>query len=240
MNILLLGYGKMGKLIGELAEQRGHQIVGKITIDNLNDLELLDPKKIDVAIDFSQPEAAVNNITWALKREIPVISGTTGWLQHWNEVAQLTTESNGTFFYASNFSIGVNVLFKVNAYLAKLMNETSGYKASVEEIHHTAKLDAPSGTAITLAEGILEQNAHLQSWALQGPDALAENVLPIVAKRIDPAPGTHRIQYKSPVDDLELIHTAHSREGFVQGAVLVAEWIQDKKGVLSMNDFLSF
>ncbi|MFC3878820.1 4-hydroxy-tetrahydrodipicolinate reductase [Algoriphagus namhaensis] len=240
MNILLLGYGKMGKLIGELGEQRGHQIAAKISIDNTQDLDSLDPKSIDVAIDFSQPESAISNIKWGLERGIPVISGTTGWLDRWDEIVTSVEENDGTFFYASNFSIGVNVLFKVNQYLAKLMNEVSDYSVTVEEIHHTAKLDAPSGTAITIAEGIIENMGNLDSWILKGDTPALENQLPIISKRIDPAPGTHIISYQSKVDDLVLSHTAHSREGFVKGAILVAEWITDKKGVLSMNDFLSF
>lgn len=230
----------MGKLIGELGEQRGHQIAAKISIDNTQDLDSLDPKSIDVAIDFSQPESAISNIKWGLARGIPVISGTTGWLDRWDEIVTSVEENDGTFFYASNFSIGVNVLFKVNQYMAKLMNEVSDYSVTVEEIHHTAKLDAPSGTAITIAEGIIENMGHLDSWILNGDNPTLENQLPIISKRIDPAPGTHIISYQSKVDDLVLSHTAHSREGFVKGAILVAEWITDKKGVLSMNDFLSF
>lgn len=240
MNILLLGYGKMGQLIGEIAESRGHQLAGKINIDNRHELDQLNPEKIDVAIEFSQPEAAVENITWCLERAIPVISGTTGWLDKRAEIEKLTKDKNGTFFYASNYSIGVNVFFKVNEFLARLMNETSGYKVSVEEIHHTAKKDAPSGTAITLAEGILKNLDSLSSWHLSEGMNENEQSLPITAKRIDPAPGTHIIRYQSEIDDIEISHTAHSRQGFVLGAILVAEWIIGKKGVLSMDDFLSF
>jgi 4-hydroxy-tetrahydrodipicolinate reductase len=240
MNILLLGYGKMGQLIGQLAESRGHSIVGKINIDNLDELNSLDTDSIDVAIEFSQPEAAVKNIKWAIARGIPVVSGTTGWLYKKPEIEQLTLDHDGVFFYASNYSIGVNIFFKVNEFLAKLMNETTGYKSSVEEIHHTAKKDAPSGTAITLAEGIIKNINNLSSWNLTENTKGDEQILPITSKRIDPAPGTHIIRYSSEIDDIEITHTAHSRQGFALGAILVAEWIQGKKGVLSMDDFLSF
>lgn len=240
MNILILGYGKMGKIIGEIAESRGHTIAAKINIDNREDLNNLDPSKVDVAIEFSQPEAAVENITWAMTRGIPVVSGTTGWLSRKAEIEALTSAQNGTFFYASNYSIGVNIFFKVNEFLAKLMNETSGYKASMEEIHHTEKKDAPSGTAITLAEGILRNLDNLKQWQLSGQSPENEQTLPITSKRIDPAPGTHIIRYSSEIEQIEISHTAHNRQGFALGAVLVAEWIKGKKGVLSMDDFLSF
>lgn len=240
MNILILGYGKMGKIIGELAESRGHTLAAKITIDNRHELDSLDSSKIDVAIEFSQPEAAVENITWAMTRGIPVVSGTTGWLSRKAEIEKLTEAQNGAFFYASNYSIGVNIFFKVNEFLAKLMNETSGYQASLEEIHHTEKKDAPSGTAITLAEGIIRNVNNLQGWHLSGQSPENEQSIGITAKRIDPAPGTHIIRYSSDIDTIEISHTAHSRLGFALGAVLVAEWIKGKKGVLSMDDFLSF
>jgi 4-hydroxy-tetrahydrodipicolinate reductase len=240
MNIALLGYGKMGKLIGEIAEARGHTLVAKINLENQHLRESLDPKSVDVAIEFSQPEAAINNIQWALNQGIPILSGTTGWLSKLPEIELLTQQKGGTFFYASNFSIGVNVFFKVNALLAQLMNETSGYQVALEEIHHTAKKDAPSGTAITLAEGILSHYAKLKTWNLVGETPNDPSSLPITSKRIDPAPGTHSILYSSDIDDIQITHTAHSRQGFAQGAVQVAEWILEKKGVLSMDDFLSF
>lgn len=240
MNILILGYGKMGKIIGEIAESRGHSIAAKINIDNRYELDSLDASTVDVAIEFSQPEAAVENISWAMKRGIPVVSGTTGWLSRKREIEELTVQHDGAFFYASNYSIGVNIFFKVNEFLAKLMNETSGYKTSLEEIHHTEKKDAPSGTAITLAEGILRNTDRLNKWHLAGQSNENEQSLPITAKRIDPAPGTHIIRYRSEIDEIEITHTAHSRQGFALGAVLVAEWIQGRKGVLSMDDFLSF
>jgi len=240
MNIALLGYGKMGKLIGELATERGHQIVAKIDLENQDLRDALDPKTIDVAIEFSQPEAALDNIRWAITQGIPVLSGTTGWLARMPEIEALTLQHQGTFFYASNFSIGVNVFFKVNELLAKLMNETNGYQVAVEEIHHTAKKDAPSGTAITLAEGILKHYSKLKTWNLEGETPNNPDSLPITSKRIDPAPGTHHIRYTSVIDDLEITHTAHSRHGFALGAIQVAEWILGKKGVLSMDDYLSF
>ena len=240
MNILLLGYGKMGKIIGEIAESRGHSIAGKINIENKSDLDLLDPSQIDVAIEFSQPEAAFENISWAINHGVPIVVGTTGWLDKKKEVEALTLEKEGSFFYASNFSVGVNIFFKVNEFLSKLMNETKGYEVSIEEIHHTAKKDAPSGTAITLAEGIIKNLSEKDSWNLAGETNSQENSVEITSKRIDPAPGTHIIRYKSEIDDIEISHTAHSRQGFALGAVLVAEWIPSKKGVLSMDDFLSF
>ena len=240
MNIALLGYGKMGKLIGEIAEARGHTLVAKINLENQHLRDSLDPKTIDVAIEFSQPESALDNIQWALNKGIPILSGTTGWLSKMPEIAALTQQQDGTFFYASNFSIGVNVFFKVNELLAKLMNETNGYQVSVEEIHHTAKKDAPSGTAITLAEGILSHYTKLKTWNLVGETPNNTSSLPITSKRIDPAPGTHSILYSSDIDDIQITHTAHSRQGFALGAVQVAEWILGKKGVLSMDDFLSF
>lgn len=240
MNILLLGYGKMGKIIGEIAESRGHSIAGKINIDNKEDLQKLNPKDVDVAIEFSQPEAAFENISWAINHGVPIVVGTTGWLDKKSEIEKMTLDKNGSFFYASNFSIGVNIFFKVNEFLSKLMNETTGYGVSIEEIHHTAKKDAPSGTAITLAEGIIKNLNSKNTWNLNGETPTSEESVEITSKRIDPAPGTHIIRYQSPIDDIEITHTAHSRQGFALGAVLVAEWIPEKKGVLSMDDFLSF
>jgi 4-hydroxy-tetrahydrodipicolinate reductase len=239
MNILILGYGKMGKIISEIAEDRGHHITAKINIENVIDLEKLDPSTIDVAIEFSQPEAAWDNIMWSLKRNIPIVSGTTGWLDRKAEIEATCKALDGTFFYASNFSVGVNIFFRVNKFLSKLMKDQNDYAISLEEIHHTEKKDAPSGTAITLAEGILENVDWLSGWKLTSDTELRSNELPITSKRIDPAPGTHIVKYHSEIDDIEIRHTAHSRKGFAQGAVLVAEWIKDKKGIYSMDDFLS-
>lgn len=240
MNILILGYGKMGKIIGEIAESRGHHIAAKINIDNRYELEGLDPAQIDVAIEFSQPDAAFDNIKWAISRGIPVVAGTTGWLDKKPQVESMTNEKNTAFFYASNFSVGVNIFFKVNRFLASLIKEQDDYQVSLEEIHHTEKKDAPSGTAITLAEGIIQEISHLKGWKLSEESSISEQYLPITSKRIDPAPGTHIVRYHSAIDDIEISHTAHSRKGFAVGAVLVAEWIKNKKGVLSMDDFLSF
>jgi 4-hydroxy-tetrahydrodipicolinate reductase len=240
MKILLLGYGKMGQLIGQLAEERGHELVGRISMNNVDELIQIKPEMVDVAIEFSQPESAVKNIKWAIENGIPVLSGTTGWLMQKPELDQLTIKNNGSFFYASNYSIGVNIFFKVNQFLAKLMNETSGYKVAIEEIHHTEKKDAPSGTAISLAKGIIDANSSISDWYLADEAVHSEKSISIYSKRIDPAPGTHIINYTSDVDSIEITHTAHSRAGFALGAILVAEWIQEKKGILSMDDFLSF
>lgn len=229
----------MGKIISEIAEDRGHHIAAKINIENVSDLEELDASSIDVAIEFSQPEAAWENIMWALKRKIPVVSGTTGWLERKIEVEAACKAMDGTFFYASNYSVGVNIFFRVNKFLSKLMKDQDSYQIGLEEIHHTEKKDAPSGTAITLAEGILENVERLGGWELKSDTATATGMLPITSKRIDPAPGTHIVKYESEIDDVEIRHTAHSRKGFAQGAVLVAEWIKDKKGIYSMDDFLS-
>ncbi|MDN3670153.1 4-hydroxy-tetrahydrodipicolinate reductase [Echinicola jeungdonensis] len=240
MNILILGYGKMGKIIAEIAEERGHTIAGKIDISNVNQLEKLDTDKIDVAIEFSQPEAAFDNLSWAINHQIPVVCGTTGWLDKKPLIEELTKSKNGAFFYASNYSIGVNMFFKVNQFLAKMMNDQPDYEASMEEIHHTEKKDAPSGTAITLAEGIINELDRVKQWSLKEESEGKEQNVTITAKRVDPAPGTHIVNYHSEIDDIEIKHTAHSRKGFALGAVLVAEWIKDKKGVLSMDDFLTF
>ncbi len=235
MNIILLGYGKMGKTIERIALERGHTISARIDVGNQHEL---DTAKGDVAIEFSHPDAAFNNITKCLKRNIPVVCGTTGWLNHRAEVESLCQKSDGSFFYASNFSLGVNIFFKLNEFLAKLMNTTSGYTISMEEIHHTEKKDAPSGTAITLAEGVLKHTPAKARWV--NTEAGNEDEIPIRSLRIGQVPGTHTVVYKSNVDDLEIKHTAHSRDGFALGAVLVSEWIQGKKGVLNMDDFLKF
>ena len=240
MNILILGYGKMGKIIAEIAESRGHTIAAKINIDNLDELETLDTEQIDVAIEFSEPAAAFDNISWAIHHHIPVLSGTTGWLERKPEIEQLTLSNGGSFFYASNYSIGVNIFFRLNNYLAKIMDGQPDYKVKMEEIHHTEKKDAPSGTAITLAETIINKINRVKRWDLNTDMVDSEHTLPITAVREDPAPGTHTLTYYSDIDDIEIKHTAHSRKGFALGAVLVAEWITDKKGILSMNDFLSF
>lgn len=231
MKIALLGYGKMGKTIEQIALQRGHEIVLKID-ENSADYDIT---LADVAIDFSIPAAAFNNISNCLNNQVPVISGTTGWLDKLPAATQLCKQKNGAFISASNFSLGVNIFFELNAHLAKMMRNLKQYTLSIEEIHHTKKLDAPSGTAITLAEGIIE-NSDNESWALNV--TTNENVIPITAKRIDEVPGTHTVAYKSAVDTLEIKHTAHSRDGFALGAVIAAEWLVGKTGVFTMKDVL--
>lgn len=231
MNIGLLGYGKMGKTIEQIALKRGHDITLKVD----KDIENYSLENIDVAIDFSTPDAAVANITKCFNQNVPVISGTTGWLNHYEYVVDLCKEKNGTFLYASNFSLGVNIFFELNKTLSKLMAKLPEYKISIEEIHHTEKLDAPSGTAITLAEEILK-NSKYGSWTL---DATKSKDLHINSKRIDKVPGTHEVAYKSSVDTLEIKHTSHNRDGFALGAVIAAEWIAGKKGIFSMKDVLN-
>lgn len=229
MRIALLGYGKMGKMIEGIATQRGHQVVARISKNdelNLNNAE--------VAIDFSIPEAAFGNITHCFSKRVPVVSGTTGWLDRFEEALSICHEHRGAFIYASNFSLGVNLFFELNKKLAKMMSGIDTYKPNMEEIHHIHKLDAPSGTAITLAEGIME-NTSYNSWAL---DQDKENTISIHSERTGEVPGTHTISWESPVDRIDITHTAHNREGFALGAVIAAEWLKDKAGVFSMKDVL--
>lgn len=232
MKIALLGYGKMGQVIERIAKERGHEIVLKKSRNaSFEGLE-----KADVAIDFSIPNAAVDNISTCFENGIPVISGTTGWLEHYPKMVQLCEEKKGAFIYASNFSLGVNIFFELNEYLAKMMSQFTQYETSIQEIHHTQKLDAPSGTAITLAESIIN-NSDYSSWALD--EAKNSDELVINAERIPNVPGTHIITYQSAVDTIEIKHEAHSREGFALGAVVAAEWIFGKKGVYTMKDVLN-
>jgi 4-hydroxy-tetrahydrodipicolinate reductase len=238
MNLLLIGYGKMGKAIEKAAKSRGHNIVHTIDVHNQDQLAEISPAEVDAAIEFTQPESAFDNIRICLGKGIPIISGTTGWLQKRSEIEELCARKNGAFFYASNYSIGVNIFFRLSNFLASMMKGFPEYDVKVEEIHHTEKKDAPSGTAITLAEGIIRELEHKKAWANQisgNPDDLV-----IESKREGMVPGTHIVDYSSPVDNIEIKHTAHSREGFALGAVLVAEWIRDKKGNLGMEDFLKF
>ena len=238
MNIALLGYGKMGHAIEEIALQKGHNIVLRITDENLNDFTKENIKKADVAIEFTNPESAVSNILFCLNESIPVISGTTGWLSKLRVVEEKCKEVNGSFLYASNYSIGVNIFFELNKKLASLMKSHNDYDISLEEIHHTQKKDAPSGTAITLAEQIINASTQKNKWV----NSIAENEheLSIISKRIDEVSGTHSVKYSSSIDDIEIIHTAHNRKGFALGAVLAAEFIADKKGIFSMKDVLNF
>jgi len=231
MKIALLGYGKMGKVIEKIALERGHEIVlKKSSSDSYLGLE-----NANVAIDFSIPASAVENISECLNRGIPVVSGTTGWLEEYPKMVALCENKNGSFIYGSNFSLGVNLFFELNSYLAKMMSKFKTYSVSMEEIHHTQKLDAPSGTAISLAKGIIE-NTYYTSWTLDANPK--EKELPIEALRIENVPGTHSIFYTSEVDTIEIKHTAHSREGFALGSVVAAEWLVGKKGVFTMKDVL--
>jgi 4-hydroxy-tetrahydrodipicolinate reductase len=230
MKIALLGYGKMGKVIEKIAKERGHEIIlRKTSATSYKGIE-----NADVAIDFSIPDAAVPNISACLNAGIPIICGTTGWLEHYDDMVTLCNEKKGAFLYGSNFSLGVNLFFELNAHLAKMMAKFNTYKVSMEEIHHTQKLDAPSGTAITLAKGIIE-NTNYTSWTL---DKAKAQEIHIDAKRIENVPGTHSVFYNSEVDLIEIKHVAHNREGFAIGSVFAAEWIIGKKGVFSMKDVL--
>lgn len=232
MNIALLGYGRMGQTIEQIALKRGHNIVLKIDKGDTD----YDITKADVAIDFSIPDVAFQNISMCLNNNVPVISGTTGWLDNYDKAVALCKEKNGAFIYASNFSLGVNIFFELNKTLAKMMGHLSQYNISMEEIHHTKKLDAPSGTAISLANDIISQHSGYNNWKL---DELGNKTIPIVAKRIEDVPGTHTVTYESEVDTIEIKHTAHNRQGFALGAVIAAEWIVGKKGIFTMNDVLN-
>lgn len=230
MKLALLGYGKMGKTIERLAVEAGHEVV--FIKDRAN--ERGDLAAADVAIDFSTPEAAIENISRCIMDGIPIVSGTTGWLEDYNKVLNLCEERNGSFIYASNFSIGVNLFFGLNEYLAKQMSSWPMYDISIEEIHHTEKKDAPSGTAISLAEGIIKNTAK-EAWQLDGQ---GDAVVPIHAKREEDVKGTHEITYSSEIDTISIKHEAHSRDGFAKGAILAAQWLQNKKGVFGMKDVL--
>jgi len=232
MKIALLGYGKMGKVIEQIALQRGHSIVIKLDENTAS----YDIAQADIAIDFSAPSAAVANISNCINNNIPVVSGTTGWLDSYEAMVTLCNEKEGAFIYASNFSLGVNIFFELNKVLAKMMSNLSQYNVNLEEIHHTQKLDAPSGTAITLAEGVIE-NSKFTNWKLG--DSESSNDISIEAKRIDNVPGTHHVNYNSEVDAINISHTAHNRNGFALGAVIAAEWLIGKSGVFTMNDVLN-
>ncbi|MCD1116326.1 4-hydroxy-tetrahydrodipicolinate reductase [Chryseobacterium turcicum] len=231
MKIALVGYGRMGKIIDEIALKRGHEVVARLketpTAENLN--------HPDVVIEFSLPEVAFDNIKACLENKIPVICGTTGWLERKAEVEQLAVENETAFLYGSNFSLGVNLFFALNEKLADLMKNVDEYSCQLEEIHHIHKLDAPSGTAISLAEGIIKNNAKYDAWKLE---ETKEKQLGIFAIREDEVPGTHSVYYRSEVDEIEIKHKAYNRNGFALGAVVAAEWIKDKKGNFTMKDVL--
>ena len=238
MKIALIGYGKMGHAIEEIAVSRGHDIVLKVSVDNLEDNTVGNIRQADVAIEFTGPESAYENIMRCLEAGVPVVSGSTGWLDQLGSVQSACRLQKGAFLYASNFSVGVNIFFEVNRRLAELMAPHTDYEVRVSEIHHTEKKDSPSGTAITLAEQILEKIPRKKGWVNHISDNLDE--LEILSDRIDPAPGTHRIEYSSEIDSIEITHTAHSRKGFALGAVLAAEFIKGKSGLFRMSDVLGF
>ncbi|TDN87963.1 dihydrodipicolinate reductase [Salegentibacter sp. 24] len=234
MKIALLGYGKMGKAIEEIAKNRGHEIVLKLEED-IESFEL-EKMKIDVAIDFSVPKAAFKNITTCFKNKIPVVCGTTGWLDDYEKAVKICKKEDSAFIYASNFSVGVNLFFELNKKLAEIMNGMTDYEVEIEEIHHTQKQDAPSGTAISLAQQIIAENDKKNAWQLDHAEA---DEIPVRAKRIEDVPGTHTVSYSSKIDSIEIMHTAKSREGFALGAVIAAEYIKDRKGIFTMKDVLS-
>jgi len=245
MKIALIGYGKMGKLLERFAQERGHEICITIDADNASDIRSERFKEADVAIEFSVPHAALEHIYDAFEADVPIVVGTTGWYDELAAVEQKCRAGNNTLLYASNFSVGVNVFFYVNKVLAKLMNRYPQYDVQVEEIHHTQKLDAPSGTAITIAEGILDGLKRKNTWVNevigQQDDVIAKpNELLIESHRIEEVPGTHTVIYSSEVDELEFKHTAHSRAGFALGAILAAEWLHGKKGFYSIQDMFYF
>ncbi len=236
MKIALVGYGKMGKTIESLAIQRGHTVDLKIDIESKNSFTKENLQACDIAIEFTGPHSAKENLLKCIDAGIPVVSGSTGWLEDWNEVKTSCIAKNSSLLYASNFSVGVNLFFEVNKKLAQLMKQQEEYQVSLEEIHHTQKMDAPSGTAITLAEQIIQEVPRKQNWI--NHESNNPQDLVIISKREDPAPGTHSIKYSSTIDDIEIIHTAHSRQGFALGAVLAAEFIFGKKGIYTMKDVL--
>ncbi|AOM77204.1 4-hydroxy-tetrahydrodipicolinate reductase [Pedobacter steynii] len=245
MKIALLGYGKMGQIIERFALERGHEVVLKISVDNLDDLNKSNLSKADVAIDFSAPDAAIGNIYACFEANLPIVVGTTGWYGQLQGVKNECLSSNNTLLYGSNFSIGVNIFFHINKVLAKLMSNFPAYDVQVEEIHHTQKLDSPSGTAMTIAEGIIEELDGKTEWVneLVGTpfeDVIKKEQVLIESHRIENVPGTHTVVYSSEVDDIELKHTAHSRAGFALGAIVAAEWLQNKQGFYNIADIFNF
>lgn len=238
MKIALIGYGKMGKAIEKIAINRGHEITTKITSQNTEQINSNEFKQANVAIEFSNPESALENILHCLNNKIPVVVGTTGWLEKIEDIRLSSLNNNTPVFYASNFSIGMNITFALNEKLAKWMNELGEYDVNIEETHHIHKLDSPSGTAISLAEGIIKNLDRKDKWGLN--DTNESNNLKLASLREGEVPGTHIIEYKSNIDRIELKHEAFNRSGFALGAVKVAEWIPEKKGVLNMKDYLNY
>ncbi|QJW89082.1 4-hydroxy-tetrahydrodipicolinate reductase [Spirosoma taeanense] len=243
MNILLLGYGKMGKTIEQTALERGHQIAGRIDADNHADLDHIPQESVDAVIEFSSPESAVENIMYCLERGWPVVCGTTGWLSYRPEIEKICLEKKGAFFYASNYSIGVNLFFRLNKTLAQFMRNYPSYRVSMTEIHHTEKKDAPSGTAITLAEGVMEHLPNKRRWVSKESNSESARIdstdaVEIESLREGAVPGTHTVRYDSDVDRIEISHVAYSRQGFALGAVVAAEWIVGREGVFGMDDLL--
>ncbi|SEW34479.1 4-hydroxy-tetrahydrodipicolinate reductase [Chitinophaga arvensicola] len=237
MKIALIGYGKMGQAIDAIATAKGHEVILRIDLNSKHLLEKEHLGQADVAIEFTTPETAYHNVLKCFDANVPVVCGTTGWLDKLPEIKAICLEKKQAFLHATNFSIGVNIFFEVNKKLAELMAGQPQYGVSMEEIHHTHKKDAPSGTALTLAEQLMASVTRKTSWVNE--ESNQPEILPIISKRIDPAPGTHTINYTSPIDDITITHTAHSREGFAAGAVVAAEWIKGKTGVFTMRDVLN-
>jgi 4-hydroxy-tetrahydrodipicolinate reductase len=236
MNIILVGYGKMGRIIEQTALKHGHTIVGKIDLDNAADLDESLAARADVAIEFTGPHSAFDNVMRCLTLGLPVVCGSTGWLDRYEEAVAYCRERSGTMLYASNFSVGVNIFFEINKTLARLMAAHPSYDVSIREVHHTQKKDAPSGTAISLAEQVLRSLPHKEHWTGEATDKSSD--LLIKSERIDPYPGLHTVRYASAVDEITITHEAHTRDGFALGAVLAAAFIHDKHGVFSMRDVL--
>ena len=236
MKIALIGYGKMGKAIEAIALREGHEIVLKISIDNTDELSIENLRKADVAIEFTGPESAASNLKLCFLAGVPVVCGSTGWLSKWDDTIAFCHSKSGALVYASNYSIGVNLFFELNTYLARLLSGYDAYDVRLTEVHHTEKKDAPSGTAITLANQILSHLSKKKTWVNHPSETIDE--LQIISERVDPAPGTHKVLYTSPDDDIAIIHTAHSRNGFAGGAVRAAEFLCGKTGVYGMKDVL--
>lgn len=237
LKIIIIGYGRMGQEIKQVAEKRGHEVIMTIDKDNQEDFTADNLKKADVAIEFTLPDAAYDNIMKCFESDLPVVSGTTGWMERFYDIRKYCLEKNQAFFYASNYNIGMNLFFKVNEYLAGIMNQYSNYGVEIEETHHVHKVDAPSGTAVSLAEILMEKISRKNKWKKE--KAENDDEIPVKSIREDEVPGIHRVMYSSSFDDIELKHSAKSREGFALGAVMAAEFIHNKQGIYSMDDLLN-